>query len=153
MLVSRSALAKVLVCASASLVVAACGGNAAPLGTAHPTSSPTLSVHPLVTPSEDGHTAPPLSKSVGVVAGYAEACAGTIVGSSFPNAIVSLYSGSTVVAREVVGWNDEYWLEVPPGTYVATNNPAGVASDNPGAFDVTVRAGLVTRKDLPDVCK
>lgn len=106
MLNSRSSLAKVLVCVAASLVVAACGGNAAPSGTAHPTSHPTVTVRPLGTPSEDGHTAPPLSKSIGVVAGYAEACAGVISGSS-PNATVSLYSGSTVEAREVVGWDHE----------------------------------------------
>ena len=134
-------------------MVAACGGSTASSGPARPTARPTIAVRPLVTPSADGHTAPPLPPSEGAVAGFAEGCMGARSGSSFPNVTVSLYSGPTVVAREVVGWGKEYWLEVPPGSYIATNNPAGVAPDNPGGVAVTVHAGQVTRRDLPDVCK
>lgn len=94
-----------------------------------------------------------LPPSLGTVAGYIDPCYGIPPPTSPPyySGTVVAVQGGTTVASETVGTGSGYHFTLLPGGYrlVAHNTP----DQNNRWVDVTVVAGQITRRDIPNTCK
>ncbi len=114
----------------------------------------------------------PLTAHNGAVTGYIDPCEGLPVRLPFAAGTVTALRGSqtwklagdngtyqtyrlqlpaTVAARQRVGQNQKFYLDLPPGRYVLVGRDS--RGDVTTYLDVTISAGRVLHRDLPNLCK
>jgi hypothetical protein len=110
----------------------------------------------------------PLTAHAGAVTGYIDPCEGVGTGLPYPAGTVMALRGretwkpdghgirrlqfpATVAARQHVGENHKFHFDLAPGQYVLL---ARYDNGNGMSFlDVSIAAGQVLDRDLPDLCK
>ena len=143
----------------ALIVAAAAGGGFAGTGA--------LSGSRPAAGSSPGQSAP-LTARTGGVTGYIDPCEGIDIGLPYAAGTVTALRGqetwkpdghgtdrlqfpATVAARQHVGANHKFHFDLAPGQYVLL---ARYDRGNGTSFlDVSIAAGRVLHRDLPDLCK
>jgi hypothetical protein len=92
-------------------------------------------------------TVPPTTQSgLGVVSGYADACAGPQPVKPNSHVTVLLYAGPSLVGSETIRAGATYRFSVPPGSY-------RVIGPGEAPKVVVTQAGRVITDNIPDMCK
>lgn len=143
----------------AVLIIAAIGGGLAGTGT--------WSGSRPAAPSGPGRPAP-LTAHTGEVTGYIDPCEGVNVGLPYAAGTVTALRGTEtwkpdgpgtwrlqfpadVAARQHIGENQEFNFDLAPGRYVLV---ARYDRGNAMSFlDVSIAAGRILHRDLPNLCK
>ena len=147
------------------ITAAALGGGLAAAGALSGNApAPRSGPGPVSVPSRHA----PLVAQAGTVTGYIEACTGLPVQLPYAAGTVTALPGqvtwappgagfsrprfpTAVAAQQHVGQNQQFSLHLPPGQYVLVGH---YDRGNTTTFlDVSIVAGQVLHRDLPDPCK
>lgn len=94
----------------------------------------------------------PVAKSQGFVAGTVTVLRGTVKPIPNPGVGVSFRFPTERVASEFVARHQSYRFDLKPGRYVLRGRYAAGGNVEPWTYAV-IRAGQVTRQNIPNVCK